>query len=94
MTKNAKKGALGRILRYIKGQIPAVVGAIICAAGSVILSLYTTVLIGRAIDCIGEKTDFERMIPILLTIAAMIPAVAILQWLMYFLTNLITHKTQ
>lgn len=90
---NEKKGALGRILRYMKGQIPAVVLAIACAAGSVLLSLYTTVLIGRAIDCIGEKTDFERMIPILITIAAVIPAVALLQWLMYFLTNLVTHKT-
>lgn len=93
MENSNKKGALVRILRYIKGQIPAVAAAIICAAGSVILSLYVTVLIGRAIDCIGEKTDFDRMIPILLTIAAIIPAAAVLQWLMYFLTNLITHKT-
>ena len=93
MADNNKKGALGRILRYMKGQIPAVVLAIICAAGSVLLSLYTTVLIGRAIDCIGENTDFKRMIPILITIAIIIPAVALLQWLMYFLTNLITHKT-
>lgn len=93
MADNNKKGALGRILRYMKGQIPAVVLAIICAAGSVLLSLYTTVLIGRAIDCIGENTDFERMIPILITIAIIIPTVALLQWLMYFLTNLITHKT-
>ena len=90
---NRKKGSLGRILRYMKGQIPAVVLAIICAAGSVILSLYTTVLIGRAIDCITDGVDFERMIPILITIAVIIPIVALLQWLMYFLTNLITHKT-
>lgn len=93
MDKTNKKGALGRILRYMKGQIPAVVLAIICAAGSVLLSLYTTVLIGRAIDCIGERVDFERMTPILITIAIIIPAAALLQWLMYFLTNLITHKT-
>ncbi len=91
--KAVKKGALGRILRYMKGQIPAVISAIACAAGSVILSLYTTVLIGRAIDCIGEKTDFDRMIPILITIAVIIPIAALLQWLMYFLTNLVTHKT-
>lgn len=91
--KAAKRGALGRILRYMKGQIPVVVLAIACAAGSVLLSLYTTVLIGRAIDCIGEKTDFERMIPILITIAVIIPIVALLQWLMYFSTNLVTHKT-
>ena len=88
-----KKGALGRILRYMKGQIPAVVFAIICAAGSVILSLYTTVLIGRAIDCITDGVDLERMMPILVKIAVIIPIVALLQWLMYFLTNLITHKT-
>lgn len=93
MANTNKKGALKRILRYMKDQIPAVVLAIICAAGSVLLSLYTTVLIGRAIDCIGENTDFERMVPILITIAIIIPAVALLQWLMYFLTNLITHKT-
>lgn len=93
MADNNKKGALGRILRYMKGQIPAVILAIICAAGSVLLSLYTTVLIGRAIDCIGKTTDFERMIPILIKIAVIIPVVALLQWLMYFLTNLITHKT-
>lgn len=93
MADNNKKGALGRILRYMKGQIPAVVLAIICAAGSVLLSLYTTVLIGRAIDFIGENIDFERMIPILIKIAVIIPVVALLQWLMYFLTNLITHKT-
>lgn len=93
MANKGKKGTLLRVLRYIKGQIPAVIGAIICAAGSVLLSLYITVLIGRAIDCIGVKTDFEKMLPILLTIAAIIPAAAVLQWLMYFLTNLITHKT-
>ncbi|MDE6733297.1 MAG: ABC transporter ATP-binding protein/permease [Oscillospiraceae bacterium] len=93
MENKGKKGALLRVLRYIKGQIPAVIGAIICAAGSVLLSLYTTVLVGRAIDCIGETTDFEKMLPILITIAAIIPVAAVLQWLMYLLTNLITHKT-
>ncbi len=92
--KLTKKGALGRILRYMKGQIPLVALAVICAAGSVLLSLYTTVLIGRAVDCIGEAgVDFERMIPVLITIAVIIPAVALLQWLMYFSTNKITHKT-
>ena len=92
--KLTKKGALGRILRYMKGQIPLVVLAIICAAGSVLLSLYTTVLIGRAVDCIVDNgVDFESMTPILITIAAVIPLVALLQWLMYFSTNKITHKT-
>ncbi|MGN0678141.1 MAG: ABC transporter ATP-binding protein [Oscillospiraceae bacterium] len=99
MSQQNKKSSLLRILHYIKGQIPLVVLAIICAAGSVLLSLYTTVLIGKAVDCIslgnvGDITvDFDRMIPILITIAAIIPTVAILQWLMYFFINKITHKT-
>ncbi|MDE7231083.1 MAG: ABC transporter ATP-binding protein/permease [Oscillospiraceae bacterium] len=78
----------------MKGQIPLVILAIICAAGSVLLSLYTTVLIGRAVDCIADKAvDFDAMYPILIRIAVIIPTVAILQWLMYFSTNKITHKT-
>lgn len=94
-----KQGSLTRILKYIKGQKLFVLFAIICAAASVLLSLYTTVLIGKAVDCIGLgnvgeiSVDFERMTPILITIAAIIPSVAILQWLMYFFINKITHKT-
>ncbi len=91
---NNKKGALSRVLRYMKGQLPLVALAIVCAAGSVLLSLYTTVLVGKAVDCISvEKSDWSGLYPILLKIAAIIPTVALLQWLMYFSTNKITHKT-
>ncbi len=94
MAKTNKKGALKRILRYVKPQLGLVVLSVICAAGSVLLSLYTTVLIGRAVDCISsENVDFERMYPILINIAVIIPIVALLQWLMYFATNKITNKT-
>lgn len=94
MAKTNKKGALKRILRYVKPQLGLVVLSVICAAGSVLLSLYTTVLIGRAVDCISsEDVDFERMYPILINIAVIIPIVALLQWLMYFATNKITNKT-
>lgn len=94
MAKSNKKGALKQLLRYVKPQMPLVILSIICAAGSVLLSLYTTVLIGQAVDCISsEGVDFEGMYPILITIACIIPAVALLQWLMYFATNKITNKT-
>ena len=94
MAKTNKKGALKRLLRYVKPQLPLVILSIICAAGSVLLSLYTTVLIGQAVDCISsEGVDFAGMYPILITIACIIPAVALLQWLMYFATNKITNKT-
>ena len=92
--QNSKKGALVRLLRYLKHQIWLVILCIICAAGSVLLSLYTTVLIGRAVDCIADNgVDFNAMYPILIQIAIIIPVVALMQWLMYFATNKITHTT-
>lgn len=94
MANTNKKGALKRLLRYVKPQIALVVLSMICAAGSVLLSLYTTVLIGKAVDCISSNgVDFDKMYPILTMIAVIIPAVALMQWLMYFSTNKITHKT-
>ena len=66
----SKRGALLRLLRYLKHQIWLVILCIVCAAGSVLLSLYTTVLIGRAVDCIVDSgVNFEKMYPILIQIA-------------------------
>ena len=94
MAKKDKKGALLRILRYVKPQLWLVIVALICAAASVLLSLYTTVLVGDAVDCIGiNGADFTKMSPILIRMAIIIPLVAGFQWLMYFCTNAITHRT-
>ncbi len=94
MAKKTKKGALLRILKYVKPQLWLVIIALICAAASVLLSLYTTVLIGNAVDCIGENgADFSKMSPILIRMGVIIPLVAGFQWLMYFCTNAITHRT-
>ncbi|MBE6900987.1 MAG: ABC transporter ATP-binding protein [Ruminococcaceae bacterium] len=94
MAKQNKKGALLRILRYVKPQLWLVAIALVCAAASVLLSLYTTVLVGEAVDCItATGADFDAMYPILVRIAIIIPLVAIFQWLMYFCTNAITHRT-
>ncbi|MBP1543412.1 MAG: ABC transporter ATP-binding protein [Oscillospiraceae bacterium] len=89
-----EKGALMRILKYVKPQLWLVAVAVICAAASVLLSLYTTVLVGNAVDCITPRgADFDKMTPILIAIAVIIPLVALFQWLMYFCTNAITHRT-
>ena len=94
MAKQNKKGALLRILKYVKPQLWLVAIALVCAAASVLLSLYTTVLVGEAVDCITETgADFDAMYPILVRIAVIIPLVAVFQWLMYFCTNAITHRT-
>ena len=94
MAKKNKKGSLLRILKYVKPQLWLVLVALICAAASVLLSLYTTVLVGNAVDCIAENgADFTKMTPILIEMAVIIPLVAGFQWLMYFCTNAITHRT-
>ncbi|MBQ9948694.1 MAG: ABC transporter ATP-binding protein, partial [Oscillospiraceae bacterium] len=94
MANRPKKGALLRILKYVKPQLWLVAVAIFCAAASVLLSLYTTVLVGEAVDCISDTgADFTAMSPILIKIAIIIPLVAGFQWLMYFSTNAITHRT-
>ncbi len=94
MAKKTKKGALLRILKYVRPQLWLVIIALICAAASVLLSLYTTVLIGDAVDCISENgADFSKMSPILIRMGVIIPLVAGFQWLMYFCTNAITHRT-
>lgn len=94
MAKQNQKGALLRILKYVKPQLWLVAIALVCAAASVLLSLYTTVLIGEAVDCITDAgADFTAMKPILIKIAVIIPLVAASQWLMYFCTNAITHRT-
>ncbi|MCH5203739.1 MAG: ABC transporter ATP-binding protein [Oscillospiraceae bacterium] len=95
--EKTKKGALVRLLQYVRKSLGLVFLSIVCAAGSVLLSLYITVLIGRAVDCIsvtaGGGVDFGKMTPILIEIAVFIPIVSGLQWLMYFSTNKISHKT-
>lgn len=99
-TKNgAKSNTLARLLKYVKSSLGLVFLSIVCAAGSVLLSLYITVLIGRAVDCIpisgtsGAGVDFVKMTPVIIEIAVFIPIVAGLQWLMYFATNKISHTT-
>ncbi len=94
MAKKTKKGALLRILKYVRPQLWLVIIALICAAASVLLSLYTTVLIGDAVDCKSENgADFTKMSAILIRMGVIIPLVAGFQWLMYFCTNAITHRT-
>lgn len=94
MAKRTKKGALVRLLRYVRPQMGYVALSLVSAAASVLLSLYSTVLIGRAIDCISDSgVDFDSMYPILTEIAVMIPLVALFQWLMYFAANILAHRT-
>lgn len=96
MGKNKKDenqvAILKRILQYAKPHRMYLIVAFISAFISVVVSLLIPVLIGRAIDTIVEKGDvsFDKMLPILITMAIAIVVSAVTQWVMSYCTNKIT----
>ena len=53
--KRASKDTLPRLLSYVKPYRLLLAASIICAAASVICTLYAPLLIGDAVDCIIDK---------------------------------------
>lgn len=87
------KGTLGRLLGFLKPYRMYLVFALVAAVVSVAMSLWTPVLIGRAVDMIvgPGNVSFEGIIPVLLTIGAAIGLSAFFQWLMTRCTNRVTY---
>ena len=93
MSKKAKKGTLGRAIRYIGRYKLLLPISALLAVVTVLLTLYIPVLIGDAIDLItGVGHDnFEQIISILSTAAVLIGATALTQWLLSTLNNRIAY---
>lgn len=87
------KGTIGRLLVFLKPYRIYLVLALIAAVISVGMSLWTPVLIGQAVDLIvgPEYVAFEKIVPILFTIAVAIGLSALFQWLMTRCTNRVTY---
>lgn len=90
-----EKSAIFRVLGYTKKHIALLIIALISALISVLSTLYVSVLIGEAIDmAFTFKTLTLSAAPaILLKILILAISASFFQWLMNYLTNLITHKT-
>jgi ATP-binding cassette subfamily B protein len=71
-----------------------VAASLICAAVTVVLTLYVPILIGYAVDCIVApgNVDFNGMLVILKKIAVVAAFTAIAQWLMSHINNIITYR--
>lgn len=80
-TKN-KKPVIGRILRYTKPCAALVAPAVIAAVVSVLLSLYTPVLVGRGIDYIIGKNNvnFDGVKHYVLMITVTVALSALFSW--------------
>ncbi len=92
--KTAQRIALKKTLAYVGRYKLQIVFSIILAAGTVALTLYIPILIGRAIDLIVGKgsVDFDGMLSILAKAAVLIIATAVMQWVMNIINNRVTFK--
>ncbi|MDO4188345.1 MAG: ABC transporter ATP-binding protein [Lachnospiraceae bacterium] len=86
--KSTYKELFNRIKPYFLLIFVSLVFAII----TVTITLYIPIKIGQAIDCIGVKTDWEKLIPILLSIVIASIGIMIVQTLMNFVNNKITFS--
>ena len=92
--KSQKKPVIGRILGYTKPCAALLAPAVIAAVVSVLLSLYTPVLVGRGIDYIvGENNvDFEGVKRYVLMIAVTVALSAVFSWVMSYCTYKVTYR--
>ncbi len=91
---SGKKPVIGRILRYTKPCAALVAPAVIAAVVSVLLSLYTPVLVGRGIDYIIGKNnvDFAGVKHYVLMITVTVALSAAFSWVMSYCTYKITYR--
>lgn len=89
------KGVIKRTLAYTKPYKFYIIGAIVCAAVSVSLTLLAPVLVGRAIDRIVSKgnVDFDNVFIICMVLLVTVSGVAVFQWLLGICTNAVSYNT-
>ncbi len=94
MKSKAKKGALKKVLRYIRRYWLLVGLSVALAAVSVAAALYIPILTGNAVDLIvgPGKVDFEGVFRILVQIGGIIGLAALAQWVMSVINNRVTYR--
>lgn len=86
---NQRSGTLKRLLKYVRPHIGLLALSVVCAAATVICTLYAPLLIGDAVDCIVDKgnVDFGRIKEIALVLAIVVAVGAALQWVASYCSN-------
>ncbi len=89
----AKKGTLGKALRYIGRYRYLLIVSVLFAIATVALTLYVPTIIGGVIDMLTPGgTDLVEVGKRLIFAAALIGATAVLQWLMSLINNRIAYS--
>ena len=92
--KNKKTlSSLKKVLSYVRHHKALLFLSLLCAAISVILTLYVPIVIGDAIDYIIEpgKVAFDKITPMLIRIAIASVIAALAQWMQGIINNKITY---
>lgn len=86
---------LRRLMKYLKPHSALLVIAFLCAVVSAAASLLTPVVIGDAVDCAtgAGAVDFKRLMTYIITLACLIGAVLVFQWLMNVCAQRTAHLT-
>ena len=85
------KSTFSKLIERIKPYSLFVVLSMLLAFFSVILTLVIPLKIGQAIDCIGDKTNWGKIIPVFTQVIILSVIVMILQWVMNLINNKITY---
>ncbi len=91
---SAQFKTLRRVMRYIKPQLPWLLGSLALSLVSVALTLYIPILVGRAVDCIvsSGNVDFAGLYRALAEIGVCTAATAMCQWIVATINNRITYR--
>jgi len=89
------KQVVKRILSYTKPYKVYAIGAILSAIVSVVLALFSPILIGQGVDLmVGPgDVDYKGILRIVFILGSIIIIGSIFQWLLTLCTNILTYRT-
>ena len=84
-----------RLLGYVRPHRFSFTASFVSAAVSVILQLYTPILIGEGIDLIvaAGQVDFDALLPLVTKLALVVVGAAAFQWLQGYCVNRLSYET-
>ena len=84
-----------RLLGYVRPHRISFAASFVSAAISVILQLYTPILIGEGIDLIvaAGQVDFDALLPLVTKLSLVVVGAAAFQWLQGYCVNRLSYET-
>lgn len=94
MAKKNQMKTLKKVLLRVRRYWPVLIASLLLATGSVAMSLYIPILVGRAIDCILDvgRVNFGAVRSYLTQIAICAGVGAVSQWIMHEMNNRVTFQ--